>query len=224
MDLDQDLGGTRSADLLVTAGGPLWRLVEVKSASGAAPEQLVSYLQRHLTTWPQLRPEPVTCGVLIVNHQHTEQPGFLHHGRAPGTTCLSALHAGHPGTVSNNSKGCGGVMRVAPAGLAGGDPFTLGCQAAAPTYSHPSGYLAAVYFADFERVAKWEVHDLTGTRRHRQQQMSSLKPSAQGLEASWSSPRSGTASCAGSTERSHVAGRVLETISSWPDWASFQRT
>jgi ADP-ribosylglycohydrolase len=71
---------------------------------------------------------------------------FLHHERAPGTTCLGALHAGHPGTVSkpvNKSKGCGGVMRVAPAGLAGGDPFTLGCQAAALTHGHPSGYLAA---------------------------------------------------------------------------------
>jgi ADP-ribosylglycohydrolase len=71
---------------------------------------------------------------------------FLQHGRAPGMTCLSALHAGHPGTVSrpvNNSKGCGGVMRVAPAGLAGGDAFTLGCQAAALTHGHPSGYLAA---------------------------------------------------------------------------------
>ena len=61
-------------------------------------------------------------------------------------TCLSALHAGHPGTFShpvNGSKGCGGVMRVAPAGLACGDPFTLGCQAAALTHGHPSGYLAA---------------------------------------------------------------------------------
>lgn len=35
-------------------------------------------------------------------------------------------------------------MRVAPAGLAaGGDPFSLGCQAAALTHGHPSGYLAA---------------------------------------------------------------------------------
>jgi len=74
LDLDQELGGTKSADLLVTAGGTLWRLVEVKAASGAAPEQLVSYLRRHLTTWPQLRPEPVTGGVLIVNHQHRLPP------------------------------------------------------------------------------------------------------------------------------------------------------
>ncbi len=81
---------------------------------------------------------------------------FLHHGRSPGTTCLSALEAGRPGTASipvNNSKGCGGVMRVAPAGLAGraglsgGDPFTLGGQAAALTHGHPSGYLAAAAFA-----------------------------------------------------------------------------
>jgi ADP-ribosylglycohydrolase len=34
-------------------------------------------------------------------------------------------------------------MRVAPIGLAGGDPFTLGCQAAALTHGHRSGYLAA---------------------------------------------------------------------------------
>jgi ADP-ribosylglycohydrolase len=34
-------------------------------------------------------------------------------------------------------------MRVAPAGLAGGDPFALGCQAAALTHGHPSGFLAA---------------------------------------------------------------------------------
>lgn len=71
---------------------------------------------------------------------------FLRHERAPGMTCLSALDAGHPGTVgqpANNSKGCGGLMRVAPAGLAGGDPFSLGCQAAALTHGHPAGYLAA---------------------------------------------------------------------------------
>jgi ADP-ribosyl-[dinitrogen reductase] hydrolase len=65
-------------------------------------------------------------------------------------TCLSALEGGRPGTTDrpvNDSKGCGGVMRVAPAGLAGGAPFTLGGQAAALTHGHPSGYLAASAFA-----------------------------------------------------------------------------
>ena len=75
VDLDKELGGTRSADLLVGADGPPWRLVEVKSASGAAPEHLVGSLERHLAIWPQLQPEqPVTGGVLVVNHQHRQHP------------------------------------------------------------------------------------------------------------------------------------------------------
>jgi hypothetical protein len=75
VDLDKELGGTKSADLLVSADGPPWRLVEVKSASGAAPEHLVGSLERHLATWPQLRPEqPVAGGVLVVNHQHRQHP------------------------------------------------------------------------------------------------------------------------------------------------------
>ncbi len=48
----------------------------------------------------------------------------------------------------NDSKGCGGVMRAAPAGLVGApDPFTLGCDAAAITHSHPTGYVAAGFLA-----------------------------------------------------------------------------
>ena len=75
IDLDDELGGTRSADLLVGADGPPWRLVEVKAASGSAAENLVSHLQRHLETWPQLRPaEPASGGILIVNHQHRLHP------------------------------------------------------------------------------------------------------------------------------------------------------
>jgi len=44
----------------------------------------------------------------------------LYARRAPGNTCLSALSSGKMGTVEkpiNNSKGCGGVIRVAPVGL-----------------------------------------------------------------------------------------------------------
>lgn len=75
VDLDEELGATKSADLLVSAGGPQRRLVEIKAASGAAQEHLVGHLQRHLDTWPQLRPdEPVTGGVLVVNHQHKLHP------------------------------------------------------------------------------------------------------------------------------------------------------
>jgi ADP-ribosyl-[dinitrogen reductase] hydrolase len=71
--------------------------------------------------------------------------------RAPGNTCLSALK--EPGAdlqADNNSKGCGGVMRVAPVGLVAGGPaiaFGLGCATAHLTHGHPSGYLSAGHLA-----------------------------------------------------------------------------
>lgn len=70
----------------------------------------------------------------------------LNSRRAPGNSCLSALRSGRMGTIEepiNNSKGCGGIMRVAPIGLIADDPFNLGCEAAAITHGHPTGYLSA---------------------------------------------------------------------------------
>ena len=75
----------------------------------------------------------------------------LYSRRAPGNTCLSALHAGAQGSISqpiNGSKGCGGVMRVAPIGLyfAGSqvsydESDMLGAQACALTHGHELGYI-----------------------------------------------------------------------------------
>jgi len=68
--LDVELNGTRSADILAVLGQHRL-LVEVKSASGEASEKLVGALEKHLATWPQLRPrDPVSGAALIVNHQH----------------------------------------------------------------------------------------------------------------------------------------------------------
>jgi len=73
--------------------------------------------------------------------------------RYPGETCLSALRDGEPGTPDspiNDSKGCGGAMRVAPVGLAF-EPvlaFEYGAETAALTHGHPSGWLAAGFLAD----------------------------------------------------------------------------
>lgn len=73
--IDELLGDTTSADLLVAYENER-RLIEVKSASGSASETLVGQLERHLRTWPQLRPEdPVGGGVLVVNHEHRLEPG-----------------------------------------------------------------------------------------------------------------------------------------------------
>lgn len=88
--------------------------------------------------------------------QHRE----LYSRRAPGNTCIGSLcqskEIGKP--ADNPSKGCGGVMRVAPIGmmlhgLSISDPdsrdrhfqqaFELASDAAALTHGHPTGFLTA---------------------------------------------------------------------------------
>ena len=89
--------------------------------------------------------------------------------RAPGNTCMSALMSlQHHQNVENDSKGCGGAMRVAPVGLmAAADSLTmvkgkdvprrewsenevarLGGDCAEITHKHPLGYLSAAFMAD----------------------------------------------------------------------------
>lgn len=78
----------------------------------------------------------------------------LFHSRTPGITCLSALSASKCGTMDrpiNESKGCGGIMRVAPIGLCFDDPecaAQIAARAAALTHGHELGYLPAAMFAD----------------------------------------------------------------------------
>ena len=77
--------------------------------------------------------------------------------RAPGNTCLAALRSGRCGTIEeplNDSKGCGGVMRVAPAGLYFNDRnisvkqvARIGADAAAVTHGHPLGWMPAAALA-----------------------------------------------------------------------------
>lgn len=83
----------------------------------------------------------------------------LHSMRAPGNTCLSALNqiAAHQ-EVSNNSKGCGGIMRIAPIPLYyngnmkkfHGDPrvtVLVAGEVARITHKHPLGFLPAALLA-----------------------------------------------------------------------------
>ncbi len=76
----------------------------------------------------------------------------LYSRRAPGNTCISALKGGTPGSMNdpkNNSKGCGGIMRVAPLGLwhnFHGELEELdreGAEITAITHGHPLGYMSA---------------------------------------------------------------------------------
>ena len=76
----------------------------------------------------------------------------LHSLRAPGNTCMSALDAIVRGKdPCNNSKGCGGIMRVAPIALYASvsDKFDdvkvaqLAAYASECTHQHPLGFLPA---------------------------------------------------------------------------------
>jgi len=104
------------------------------------------WLHTQGTSWGDIRlDEEAPDGWLI--HETV-----MHHRRAPGNTCLSALRGpmGEPYKPLNGSKGCGGVMRAAPVGLvprAYGDPFRNGCDVAAITHGHPSGFLSAGFLA-----------------------------------------------------------------------------
>ncbi|GLS84945.1 ADP-ribosylglycohydrolase family protein [Paraferrimonas haliotis] len=80
----------------------------------------------------------------------------LHSQRAPGNTCLQALQdmKTYETFAVNNSKGCGGVMRVAPVGLYSHvlkrrpeKCFELASDVAHLTHGHPTGYLASGAFA-----------------------------------------------------------------------------
>ena len=80
----------------------------------------------------------------------------LNKRRAPGNTCMSTLNAIYSGREPmNNSKGCGGVMRVAPIplyALAEGrmtitDSDRLAGDAAEITHQHPLGYIPAALVA-----------------------------------------------------------------------------
>lgn len=81
------------------------------------------------------------------------QERLLFSRRAPGNTCLSALRSGKAGTIEhpiNDSKGCGGIMRIAPVGLLYSDPhiaFKTGCELAAISHGHATGYLSSGAFA-----------------------------------------------------------------------------
>jgi ADP-ribosylglycohydrolase len=106
--------------------------------------------------WLKTQGECPTCDIEF----GSDQPGWLfqqrqlHSRRAPGNTCLLALqemsNLGDP--ARNDSKGCGGVMRVAPVGLFAWRlheiespkyTFRLGTELAALTHGHLTGSLTA---------------------------------------------------------------------------------
>lgn len=98
----------------------------------------------------------------------------LYSPRAPGNTCLSALEQRVRSTQKvnsfieskiNNSKGCGGIMRVAPVGLISGLNIIiadgLAAEAAAITHSHSLGYMPAAVLAHIINRIVYPLPDMS---------------------------------------------------------------
>lgn len=91
----------------------------------------------------------------------------LYKTRAPGLTCLSAL--GSPKkrdlySPINDSKGCGGIMRVAPVGLLYPEAtleevVEMGAEISAITHGHPLGCFPSGIFAAIVHQAVWSDED-----------------------------------------------------------------
>ncbi len=143
---------------LFTANGMLMGLTRgYMRGIGGVPEFYVEYAYQD---WYNTQMITYESTMEEDNHFYTQRHTWLsalpqlYSRRAPGNTCLTAISEIMNGeTPKNNSKGCGGVMRVAPYGLfcachdvrydieeidvAGGEIARL-------THKHPLGWIPAI--------------------------------------------------------------------------------
>lgn len=135
---------------LFTACGLLWYDTRLKT-KGVSPSTTECVYLAYLD-WLE------TQGYSAIKHHEVswiKNHPKLNKQRAPGGTCLSALMSGKMGTTTNKintSKGCGGVMRVAPFGLLykNINPNAVSieaAEAAAITHGHDLGYIPAALLA-----------------------------------------------------------------------------
>lgn len=142
---------------LFTANALLYGTTQVKTGRGRASYR--EYIYRGYLDWLKSQGyyvEEKDCSWLL------DVPE-IYAMRAPGNTCLDALMSGKAGSVRfriNDSKGCGGIMRVAPVGLyfigrdvEQKDVDMLGAEAAALTHGHELGYIPAAAFTHIISLA-----------------------------------------------------------------------
>ena len=137
---------------LFTANGLL--VGETAGTVRGIPGPLRSYVARAYQDWLRTQTgDPPAAGEREGGCSWLLDVPELYSRRAPGTTCLSALYDGREyddyiAARRNDSKGCGGVMRVAPLALLRprtdiGPLDWEGAQLAAITHGHSLGYMPA---------------------------------------------------------------------------------
>ncbi|MBQ9463699.1 MAG: ADP-ribosylglycohydrolase family protein, partial [Lachnospiraceae bacterium] len=138
---------------LFTACGLLNAVTDARM-NGAQPRVLAALADAYLD-WYQTQRLSYKTGKDQLQSTWLRNVPELFVPRAPGNTCLSALSAmsrrdpaDRSRPAANNSKGCGGVMRVAPMALFDGsaDPAAiakLAAESVALTHGHPLAQMPA---------------------------------------------------------------------------------
>lgn len=152
-DSAQASGGAQASDGTQASGGSQASSdaparVSPTALAAYAPAQMAQFYVEWMYT--QVSPYPLAEPKAWISNLPE-----LFASRAPGITCLNACEAMASGAkVVNNSKGCGGIMRMAPAGLINTSPgFSgvelqrLGAQLAELTHCHELGWMPAGVFA-----------------------------------------------------------------------------
>jgi ADP-ribosylglycohydrolase len=131
--------------------------------------------------------------------------------RAPGTTCLSALAApaSFGSRARNASKGCGTIMRVAPAAFfPAADPWELASDLSRLTHGHPTAAEAAACFAEIlHRIAAGEALEAAATAALRRSDPDG--EAARSLRAALAAPRDGGAATVEALGAGWVAEEAL---------------
>lgn len=110
--------------------------------------------------------------VKISYHSELSKIDELNQRRAPGNTCITALFSIHNGKEPiNSSKGCGGIMRVAPVGLYGAshgwsleETARLAGEAAELTHLHPLSTYSSAALAVIVQLCVSEEEKIDGRR------------------------------------------------------------
>ena len=133
---------------LFTANGLIWRETR-GSLRGIAPLPTDAVYEAYLD-WLDTQNNTNNHSIKISWIKNIKE---LNIARAPGNTCISALSSGKKGTIKepiNDSKGCGGIMRVAPIGLYMNNSENAGrfaAEVSAITHGHPLGNIPSYVFA-----------------------------------------------------------------------------
>ena len=144
-------GAPTSIDAQASSGAPAPAPATLPSPAALAayaPAQMAQFYVEWMYT--QVSPYP-----LAESKAWISSLSELFASRAPGVTCMNACEAMASGAKAvNNSKGCGGIMRMAPVGLintcpsfSGVELQRLGAQLAELTHCHELGWMPAGVFA-----------------------------------------------------------------------------